>query len=165
MEIRDNLHPIVNLQLIRLAMINFKFVVVFLVCTVIFSCGGNSPVIKPPEAAQRSFVSRYGTDKEVLWKKTGENDYQAVFQSGEQPAVAYYDRNGNWLKTETELKSNELPLVIVETVKNAYRGSSISGAFLVEKNSGENTFLISLKRGNQLSEVELSSGGVILSNE
>ncbi|HJZ39560.1 MAG TPA: PepSY-like domain-containing protein [Bacteroidales bacterium] len=146
-------------------MINFKFCVLFFMSAVIFSCVGNNPVIKVPEAAQRSFVSRYGTDKEVQWKKTGENDYQAVFQSGHQPAVAFYDRNGNWLKTETELKSNELPLVIVETVKNAFRGSSISKSFQVEKNSGENTFLISLKRGNRVREVELSSGGVILSDE
>jgi hypothetical protein len=46
--------------------------------------------------------------------------------------------------------------------KNTYRGSTISKCFQVEKNTGENTFLIQMKRRNKPQEVELSSGGVIL---
>ena len=143
-------------------MTNFRFALLFLFGCIILSCGRNNPVIQVPDAAKTSFVSRYGTDTEVKWMKTKENDYQAVFTSGQHPVTAYYDRNGNWQKTETELRSNELPQVIMETVKNTYRGSTISKCFQVEKNTGENTFLIQMKRRNKAQEVELSSGGVIL---
>ena len=45
--------------------------------------------------------------------------------SGTILSKAYFDENGRWIKTETELLSSELPSVMVKTVVGAYKGNSI----------------------------------------
>jgi hypothetical protein len=127
------------------------------------SCGRNSS-ITPTPAVIASFEMKFGKDRDVRWKISDQSDYQAVFNQDQHPVVVYFNKNGNWLKTETELLSSELPAVILRTIVNAFKGNSIRKAYQVEKPDEGKTFRLILKSGRQLSTIDLTTDGVILNN-
>jgi hypothetical protein len=86
----------------------------------------------------------------------------ASFTISGHPSKSYFDGDGMWIKTETELISSELPSVIVKTVLGAYKGSTISKSLKIDEIEKETIYRLSLKSGGNISEVELTPGGVIL---
>ena len=109
-----------------------------------------------------SFESRFGRDISAKWELSSDKLNVATFYISGHPTKAWFDENGSWMKTETEYLSSELPAVIVKTVLGAYRGNTISKSLRVEEAEKETIYRLSLKRGGNITEVELSSGGVIL---
>jgi hypothetical protein len=130
----------------------------------IASCSKKIPSLQVPDAVQASFNSRYGAVTDTKWELAS-TGFIAVFAAGQHPTKAYFDSAGNWDKTETELKSSELPLVIMKTVTNAFAGNKIKKALQVERSSGESTYILSLKMRNQIQDIEFSATGVILNEK
>jgi hypothetical protein len=128
----------------------------------IASCCEKVHLLQIPDSVQTSFGSRYPGVVDVKWESADDNGFIAVFSTGQHLTRAHFESTGTWNKTETELKPSEIPLVIMETIKNAFGGSKIFKSVKVESNSGELTYILSLKRRNKIKEVEFSSIGVIL---
>jgi hypothetical protein len=118
--------------------------------------------VKPSPKVIASFESRFGKEISVKWELSSDKIYAASFSASGHPSKSYFDENGEWIKTETEFLSSELPSVILQTVLGAYKGSTISKSLKVDENEKETIYRLSLKRGGNITEVELTSGGVIL---
>jgi hypothetical protein len=127
------------------------------------SCGEKKSSITPSQAVITSFETRFGKESGASWEFSGQISYEATFKRDHHAIKAYFDKNGNWLKTESELPSSELPSV-VKTIAGAYRGNSISKVLLVEKPDESTTYRLFLKDGRHLSTIDLTADGVILNN-
>jgi hypothetical protein len=122
----------------------------------------NEKPISPSPAAKASQESKFGKDSKAKWELSADKSYIANLTISGHPVKAYFSENGKWIKTETEFLSSELPSVIVKTVLGAYKGFTISKSLLIDENGKESVYRLSLKRGGRITEVELSTGGVIL---
>jgi hypothetical protein len=109
-----------------------------------------------------SFESKFGKDIPAKWELSSDKIIVANFTISGHPSKSYFDGNGRWIKTETELISSELPSVIVKTVLGAYKGSTISKSLKIDEIEKETIYRLSLKSGANKTEVELTPGGVIL---
>ncbi len=119
-------------------------------------------LFNPSSKVIASFESKFGKDISATWELSSDKSCVGTFTISDHPAKAYFDENGRWIKTETEFLSSELPSVIVKTVLGAYKGSTISKSLQIDEFEKETIYRLSLKRGGNLTEVELTSGGVIL---
>jgi len=129
---------------------------------IIVSCNKKTSLSGIPEAVQDSFRLRYSLAENIAWESTDNNGFVAVFTSDQHITRVYFDNTGNLNSTETELNSSEIPLVIMETVKSAFGGRKIKKSIKVENSSGESTYILTLKRGKDIREVEFSTIGVIM---
>jgi hypothetical protein len=118
--------------------------------------------LNPSPAAIASLESRFGKDASAIWELSADKSYIANMTVSGHPVKAYFTGNGSWIKTETELLSSQLPSVIVQTVLGAYKGYKISKSLLVDENEKESLYRLSLKKGGQITDVVLTTGGVIL---
>jgi hypothetical protein len=128
------------------------------------SCGEKKSSVMPTPSVITNFEAHFGKELKASWKISGQSNYEASFNKDHHDIKAYFDKSGNWLKTESELSSSELPSVLVRTIAGAYKGNSISRVLVVEKSGEETTYRLFLKSGRQLSTVDLTTDGVILNN-
>lgn len=122
----------------------------------------NKNSVNPSPPANASLEARFGKDADAKWELSADKSYVANLTVSGHPVKAYFTGNGSWIKTETELLSSQLPSVIVQTVLGAYKGYTISKSLLVDENEKEPVYRLSLKRGGKMTEVVLTTGGVIL---
>jgi hypothetical protein len=127
-------------------------------------CSDHNSSVKPSPPVLTSFESRFGKEIRTQWEFTGQKIFMASFQLAGRPVNAFFEEKGKWLKTETELRSSELPAVIVKTVTGAFKGSSIHKSLQVDDPDNGITYRLSLKRGGKITEVGFTSGGVIISD-
>jgi hypothetical protein len=135
---------------------------VLIFCLLLVAGCGRQKSVDPTPEALASFESRFGKDISARWELSADKLLVASFTNSGHPSEAYFSEDGKWIKSETEYISSELPSVIVQTVLGAYKGSSISKSLKIEETDKETIYRLSLKRGGNITEVELSSGGVIL---
>jgi hypothetical protein len=140
-----------------------KFHLLILSMLLVAGCSHQKSVI-PSSKVISSFELKFGKDISAVWELSSDKSFVGNFTISGHPAKAYFNENGRWFKTETEYMSSELPSVIVKTVLGAYKGSTISKSLKIDEIEKEIIYRLSLKRGDRITEVELSSGGVILGN-
>lgn len=129
-----------------------------------FSCGDGKSRIDPPQTVVKNFETLFGKHADVRWESPGQDIFQASFIREGHPATAYFDGQGSWMKTETELMPSEVPSVIISTVSGAFRGAGITKALQIAEPGKEEIFRLFLKRGGQISTVDLNTSGVIMIN-
>jgi hypothetical protein len=140
-----------------------KITIHFLILSLLMvaGCSRQKPV-NPSSKVITSFESKFGKDISTKWELSSDKSYVANFTFSGHPVKSYFSENGKWIKTETEFLSSELPSVIVQTVLGAYKGYNISKSLKIDEIEKETIYRLSLKSGGSITEVELSSGGVIL---
>jgi hypothetical protein len=118
--------------------------------------------VSPSPEVLASFESRFGKDVSSKWELSDDQLYIANFTFSAHHTKSFFDKNGSWIKTETELASSELSSVIVKTVLGAYKGYNISKSLKIDEKEKETIYRLSLSRGGKITDVELNSGGVIM---
>jgi len=103
-------------------------------------------------------------NRDIRWESLGQDSIQASFLLDGHPTTAYFDGKGNWLRTETELLPSEVPAVIISTVTGAFHGRSIAKTLQIDESGKELIYRLYLKKGRQVSTVDLNTHGVILIN-
>ena len=84
---------------------------------------------KPSRNVRSQFSSMYPSARDVEWEPDYGN-WKVSFETGTVPNVkeheAWYDVNGNWIRTETDIFQNELP----QAVKDALAASEYASPYL-----------------------------------
>lgn len=118
-----------------------------------------------PEAVKKSFAERFAKAKEVKWSKESAAVFEAEFEVAEKEQSATFDTNGQWLGTETEIKTAELPASVKATLDKEFHGFTIKEAEKAETPGNADFFEVELKNGNVNYDVQLSADGKILKKE
>lgn len=75
------------------------------------ACYGQSKTV-PPIVVKR-FQEKFPTVQKIHWGMENARQYEAEFQLDGQNVSANFTKNGRWVETETDIKKDQLPLVII----------------------------------------------------
>ena len=90
---------------------------------------------KPVKSVREAFAEMYPDARDVEWdmELTG---WKVSFETGTPPDIkeseAWYDRDGNWLRTETDLLASALPQVVKDALAASEYASAVLDAGDVE---------------------------------
>lgn len=90
---------------------------------------------KPVKSVREAFEEMYPDARDVEWdmELTG---WKVSFETGTPPDIkeseAWYDMNGNWLRTETDLLASALPQVVKDALAASEYASAVLDAGDVE---------------------------------
>jgi hypothetical protein len=138
----------------------FALFPVFFILLLGFSCS-RQPDVKPPVAVASAFAARFSEADQVKWDSAG-HGYRAVFNAAGHPVTAFFAPDGNWLKTETEMITSELPSVVVQTIVAAFPGNTVMKTARVDSAGNVTYYRLDIRRKGKTTVLRLSSGGVIL---
>lgn len=83
----------------------------------------------PSKAVRDEFNAMYPDAKDVEWEREGLN-WSVSFETGIRPNLteheAWFDTNGNWIRTETDLYVNQVP----DQIKTILESSEYASSFL-----------------------------------
>jgi len=91
--------------------------------------------VQAPAAAEAAFKKTFPTATKAKWEKEGAN-YEVNFLEGKKEMSAVYGSSGNWIETEEEIATKELPANVDAYVKQHYK-SGIKEASKITKANGE----------------------------
>lgn len=131
----------------KLVMLLFAFSAVFFV-----ACSDDDDYI-PDRSVVDAFTAKYPDAKTVSWEK--KTDYKvAEFILNNHESEAWFDTQGNWFMTETDIRFEELPLAIQEKhVLGEYANWHVDDVDMIERYNTETIYVVEVEKGDQ--EVEL----------
>ncbi|WP_462254619.1 PepSY-like domain-containing protein [Ferruginibacter sp.] len=118
--------------------------------------------VKVPKAVSDAFAKKFPAAMEIKWGKENANEYEADFKMSGNKMSANFLADGSWTETEATIAVNDLPAIVVATVKTKYPAHTIAGAGKIEKANGEILYETELKKGSKKMEVILNADGSIV---
>lgn len=100
-----------------------KKVLIVLTSFVLFSCTGQKAK-GVPQTVKDAFSKQYPQASEVKWDKEGDG-FEVSFDLNEVDYSLLYDKEGNILETEVEIKPKELPAAAQEYLNKNYTGKKV----------------------------------------
>ncbi|HYE54508.1 MAG TPA: PepSY-like domain-containing protein, partial [Chitinophagaceae bacterium] len=79
----------------------------------LFAVSMNAQIRKIPAEVTESFKQKYGAATNVEWKDRL-TSYVATFEQDGKKHDAYFDDDGTWKHTQTEIEQDELPTAVNE---------------------------------------------------
>lgn len=116
---------------------------------------------KVPQKIQESFTAKVPVAADIVWTIEGDI-YQVDYMLSSKHTTAYYDEQGQWLETETELAVDELPHNVLQTLQTKMGEYTILDIELVETREGELLYEVDLQKDNKTYDILFNKDGKIL---
>lgn len=130
---------------------------------ILSACNDDDDHYNPDKAVKEAFETKYPAATRVEWEKKGK--YQvADFRDNNKEMSAWFDADGNWYMTETDLTGiEELP----EAVKTAFRKSEyaqwkVEDIDMLERKDSETIYIIEVENGKQDIDLYYSADGILI---
>jgi hypothetical protein len=118
-----------------------------------------------PKKVQQAFENKFPDVKKVEWSKENADEFEAEYKINGIERSSNFDKDGQWLVTETEIKAEQLPATIMTVIKNDFSNYKIEEIEKVETSFNELFYEVTLEKKKSNLEVKFSSEGKILSKE
>ena len=142
--------------------------ILLIVAGSLFAAGLSAQKLKDsdiPAAVKSAFTKKFPQAKSVKWSKESATEFEAEFKNGSMEQAANFDAAGNWVVTETEIKSSALPANVAKAISTDFPGYKIEEAEKVEKPGQAQFFEVQAEKGKKAFNVQVSSDGKILKKE
>ena len=143
---------------------NLFFWLIGLICLAGCDDNDNNANTPTPNAAvTKAFSEKYPSATQVKWDN--KSSYMtADFIYNSLSSKAWFDHNGQWYMTETELQhKNQLPEAVLTALTNSeYAAWTIDDMDLLERLDAEKLYVIEVKNGKQEYELYYSEDGVLI---
>ncbi|MBI1223359.1 MAG: hypothetical protein GC180_12200 [Bacteroidetes bacterium] len=123
--------------------------------------GQEIPANKIPAEVKAAFQSKFPNAEKVKWEME-EGYYDAEFKQKGTEMSAEFSAKGEWIETEMEIKSSQLPKAVQDQIKAAYPGYEIDHAMQVESAKFGNCFEVEMEKGSTEINVHYSADGKTL---
>lgn len=126
------------------------------------SCDDDDNNYQPDTTVTKSFDTKYPNADRVKWEN--KNGYQvADFHEGKNDAEAWFDNNGNWLLTKTEIDYGQLPQLVRESLeKGEYGEWRRKDIDKVERFNTATVYVIEVEQGNQEIDLYYAEDGTLI---
>lgn len=129
------------------------------------ACSQNSnkmPVDKVPTAVITAFNAKFPAAAKIGWEMENQTEYEAVFRLNRHEVSANFDKDGNWLSTETEIEKSELPAAVQAALKAGFGDYKIEEAYKIESVKEGISYEVEIEKGKETLEVVFSPDGQVL---
>jgi hypothetical protein len=121
-----------------------------------------------PAAVTDAFKAKFSNAMKTSWEIDYDN-YQAGFEAGKASFSASFDKDGKWLKTESYIKSADLPKVVKDFLTKNFNGYKVDAPEKVEtpgKSSSVSVdYEMELTKDDLTYQVSVSDKGIMLKHE
>lgn len=139
------------------------FVTTFLLLTALFtytSCRGDNYV--PAKNITDAFKTKYPSAKRVEWEMKS-TYHVAEFRVGNIETEAWFDKNGTWVMTESDIPFNSLPVVIRNNFSAGEHGKwRVEDVDKLERVGMEAVYIIEVEQGEQEIDLHYLENGTLV---
>lgn len=128
-----------------------------------FTACSNEDTPMPNASVLEAFNIKYPTASQVKWEN--KNSYlTAEFSDNNQAHTAWFDAQGQWYMTETELQDiAQLPPEVLTAFQSSpYAAWTTDDLDRLERSDAETIYVIEVKKGNQEYDLHYSTDGILL---
>jgi hypothetical protein len=118
-----------------------------------------------PQKVQQGFKNKFPEVKKVKWSKENTDEFEAEYKINGIEKSSNFDKDGQWLVTETEIKSEQLPVAVMAVIKKDFSDFKIEEAEKAETASNQLFYEVTLEKKESNLEVKFSPEGKIISKE
>lgn len=116
----------------------------------------------PEDTVVKSFNLKYAEATRVEWEKKG-NYKVADFYLDNREMEAWFENNGNWIMTETDIIYDELPQKVQDSLKASIYGAwRIEDIDKIERPDTEIIYIIDVEKDPQEYDLYYSGEGILL---
>ncbi|WP_455629107.1 PepSY-like domain-containing protein [Parabacteroides chinchillae] len=141
-----------------------------MVCTIVLAAGllmscddNNDKGLEwVSETTQTAFTTQYPSAKSVGWEKR--NTYLvADFKQDNKDTEAWYDNNGVWYMTETDIPFDALPSAVKTSFQQSeYKNWKVDDVDMIERKDMETVYVIEVEEGNTETDLYYSPDGILI---
>ena len=126
------------------------------------SCDNDDDRYLPESAVLQAFSAKYPNAKRTEWEsKYGYK--KAEFHIGSQELEAWFDAQGNWLLTETDISYNALPQAVKDAFKaGQYAAWKVDDVDMLERPDAPTVYVIEVEKGGQEVELHYTADGTLV---
>lgn len=126
------------------------------------SCGEHHSGSIPDEAVLQAFENKYPGINKVEWET--KYDYKvAEFKNGSNETEAWFDTNGNWVMTETDIPYNQLPQAVQTSFKSSeYADWKVEDVDKLERTEIETLYIIEVEKGEAEADLHYTEEGLLV---
>lgn len=117
---------------------------------------------KVPAAVTSAFKAKFPKAAKISWEMENANEYEAEFKLSGEEISANFDKTGDWLETETEIKVSALPVAVRDALNKDFVGFKIEEACKIESVKDGNCFEAEIEKGKETFDVLFTPDGKIL---
>ncbi|PUZ27771.1 Putative beta-lactamase-inhibitor-like, PepSY-like [Chitinophaga costaii] len=155
-----------------------KKVIVFL-CAVLFSSGigfaqrrtaktvksskKTSEVVKveAPEPVKEAFSQSFADVADAKWTKTNGGNWTAAFDKQDIKTTAVFKPEGTWVSTHRQFQPNNIPDLVLNTVKAKYPSASVKDVVKIERADVASYYKANIQDNGTDKAVLISESGVL----
>lgn len=128
----------------------------------LMACDKDDDHYRPDPAVTKSFNTMFPNASRVEWEY--KNGYiVADFRDDKNDKDAWFDANGTWLLTETDLTASDIPSVVKQAIsKSIYADWRVEDASYVQRKDLEPVYVVEIEKGEAEMDLYYSAEGVLL---
>lgn len=115
-----------------------------------------------PESVKNSFKAKFPTAEKVKWEMDYEN-FEAEFKLDKNEVSAEFDKDGNWLETETPIKPSAITTEVKDFLSKNFSGFEIKEAEKKETVNKGILYELEIKKGELEYDIVVSEKGQLIS--
>ncbi len=126
------------------------------------SCNDDDNNYKPDEVVTRAFEQKYPEATRVKWES--KYDYKVVeFYDGGVEKEAWFDKNGNWYMTESDISFQALPPAVIKAFQEGeYALWRVEDVDKLERVDMETVYVIEVEQGKQEFDLYYTEDGTLV---
>jgi hypothetical protein len=152
-------------------MFTFKFpitrlkIIVFLLLASVTGIAQSLGPVNPPNTVQSAFSKKFPGADNIKWERYPEEkkEFLADFIFDNIHLKAYFDKNGNWIETEKEIKTRDIPERVMLSIRTQYPHDKIIKAYEIEKDGKVMLYEIVLRTDEEKTSFVVSNDGYFTS--
>lgn len=117
---------------------------------------------KVPTAVLIGFKTKFHAATKTAWEIENNSEYLVEFLNESTKQSAKFAKSGKWVKTKTEIRVEELPIEVSQTIAKEFAGYKIEKAEKAETANNGIVYEVKVKKGTEIYEVIIAASGKTL---
>lgn len=118
-----------------------------------------------PQATKEAMAAKYPKASDVKWEIVNGTDLEAEFKEDGVDRSATFNEAGGWLKTETEIKVEELPMAVTRSIRAHYADRKMHEVSRIETADRGTLYEIEFKDEAGSTEILFDENGASVGSE
>ena len=117
---------------------------------------------KVPAAVSSALKAKFPGASKIKWEMENEKEFEAAFTLNGNEASANFDKDGNWVETETEMEFAKTPAAVQKTVNNEFAGYKIKETSQIETPDKGTFYEVEIEKDKVLNAIKISADGEVM---